>query len=692
MSKVLSPNFWIFCFFAAIIILYHIFGYVGHFGYDDMEYARIAHGFTQGKIDFSNHFAHRWTMLGATALSYFLFGVNDFASSLPAILITLATLAIILRTTRSYLVPTRIAAASLFTLNHHSLFYSDKLMPDIWVALAVLIGLYSIHRYIFVYNRERPLKYALILAGAIIFGFFSKGSILLFIPPLVIVGGIDLISSKDLRFWAYALGASLALFSAYLFIMFLVTGSAFIRFDAISANAYLNKCSYLDQPVSFLLDRIGAAFWVHLSEHYMITPFLFVLTGCFVFFNSSWWKMNSSRSFWMLCSVLIVLSSAYMTISFDGYSPMCLDPRHYLFIIPVAAIAAVPVIQSITENRFTRIVLVAISILVCYITISNELESEDFLYLPLTIIFFIFIFLPLNKKHVGWAVCIVLLIMLSFKPISMIQYAQEVNYSSHWPNLKNNGLSSGNPTIVLTNDVQRNLGEYYLEFDETSPHTFIDYNELGQVEDITNKDILLYTNFYSNFLSKNRHNQPGFVKSAAINYELQDSTRYSKLYKLPYFPLPKLLYRYKNGDLDQRQLPGKWLTNKIDTLKNFEYLEEYSSTYLLTLDSLRQFNSKYFSFSIDGEVKGLDNSNGHLVIQITDSTQTTSEHWESVPVSPFLKSYGHWWPANSNLVFNINNYSPGAKLKAFFWNPESNKTSCQVRNLNAQISIFEGTR
>lgn len=688
MSKVLSPSFWIFSFFAAVIILYHIFGYVGHFGYDDMEYARISHGFTQGNIDFSDHFAHRWTMLGTTALAYFLFGVNDFSSSLPAILVTLTTLAFIIRATDLFTIPARVTAASLFTLNHHSIFYSDKLMPDIWVALAVLIALYAISHHMFIKNRERPLKNALILALALIFGFLSKGSILLFIPPLIVIGTIDLIRVKDYRFWAYSLGFTITLFGIYFLTLLWITDSAFVRFEAIAANAYLNKCSYLDQPIDYLIDRIGTAFWVYLIEHYMVISLLFVFTGCLVLFKSHWWKLKGNTSFWLTSGLLLMLSSAYMTISFDGYSPMCLDPRHYLFFVPVCAIAAAPVYENLIQKRLTRIILFVFLALTWLISFSEGFEAENLLYLPLTVVSAIIIFLPLEKNHVGWAFSILLGTSLSVKPIAMVIHATQVHYEDHWIDLKNNLQKSKGNKIILTNDVQRNLAEYHMGFDTKFPYHFVDYQELEPITYSQNSQIYLYTNFFSNFLSKNSHNQPGFVKSAATNYDLIDSTNYCQLYKLPYYPLPRLLFEHKNRSTENEKIQGKWYSNAPDSSATFEYLQEYSSTFILNLDSLRQFDNNYFSFSIQGEIKALNDPKCYLVIQITDSTQTIGKHWESVPINPFLKSYGHWWPTNSNLVFNLNDYSKGSILKAFFWRPQPTQNTARVKDMNAQISIF----
>lgn len=75
-------------FFAGavfFVILFHFTAYLGHYGFDDILYARLAHDVLHGTVDWSDHFAFRWTTIGFTALSYLVLGVNDVASSIPAL-------------------------------------------------------------------------------------------------------------------------------------------------------------------------------------------------------------------------------------------------------------------------------------------------------------------------------------------------------------------------------------------------------------------------------------------------------------------------------------------------------------------------------------------------------------------------------------------------------------------------------
>lgn len=80
---------------SCIVVIYHLFGYTGHFGYDDLHYAELASDLLKGSVNFEDHYAYRFPVVLATALSYLIFGISDFSSSLPALFISLSILLIV---------------------------------------------------------------------------------------------------------------------------------------------------------------------------------------------------------------------------------------------------------------------------------------------------------------------------------------------------------------------------------------------------------------------------------------------------------------------------------------------------------------------------------------------------------------------------------------------------------------------
>ena len=337
--------------FVLIFLAHHPLGYIGHYGYDDLHYAKLACDFKNGIIDFGDHYSYRASLILFTSLSYFLFGISDLTSSLPAILISVLILIILFQLLKNKGYKTLIIGLSLTTFSDWFIFYSDKLMPDIYISFSVLTALTVIHKFNYGSRKNRPLAYSILLSMALLFGFLSKGTIVLIIPVLVYYIILDALYKRNLKFWRYFFFSGSAILLLYFFIIWLVTGDFLKRFEAIANNSYINLCSYDKEPFGIVLERIPFGFFELIGAQALATGFIFVVASLLGKGSLRYYlKLNDSFSFWMVSSVILLLSSNFMTISLTSYSPMCLDPRHYLFMVPVVSIPAATVINILKEK------------------------------------------------------------------------------------------------------------------------------------------------------------------------------------------------------------------------------------------------------------------------------------------------------------------------------------------------------
>ncbi|GAB4312508.1 MAG: hypothetical protein Kow00127_03080 [Bacteroidales bacterium] len=200
-------------FFSFFVILYHITGYIGHYCYDDMTYALNAYHVIHGGIDYQDHFFYRWIPVIPVAVSYWLFGLNDFASAIPALLATFAILFLVYRVFQNEDEHTLTIGLALVVLNNWFVFYSDKLMPDIHVALSVLATICFYDKTKFG-NEKTGLKIPLLFVFSLFYGFLSKGTIVLILPLLFYLFAFDLVKKRMLKFWTISLvsGATLLVF------------------------------------------------------------------------------------------------------------------------------------------------------------------------------------------------------------------------------------------------------------------------------------------------------------------------------------------------------------------------------------------------------------------------------------------------------------------------------------------------
>ena len=268
--KEIKTRHLILLFFCLLFILHHLVGYVGHYGYDDMRYAELANDLNNGKFNPGNHFSFRITLVGLTALSYRLFGINDFASAMPSLLASIATLFlvfIILRKEKNEIIT---IGLSFFSLNLWGMFYSDKLMPDALITFFSFLCIFSIYLFKF---RKRDYWYAFIAALALFLAFNTKGNIVLLFPLLAYLFIVDAVLKRDLKFWFLLIGSSFFLLVSYFIFYHFVFGNALIRFKSITQNSYLNLCSYSDQPFSITLQRIGYKLLLQFISHALFTGF-----------------------------------------------------------------------------------------------------------------------------------------------------------------------------------------------------------------------------------------------------------------------------------------------------------------------------------------------------------------------------------------------------------------------------------
>lgn len=410
-----KKTFLLLLFAILIMIAYHIFAYIGHYGYDDMDYARVAADFLNGTPDFSNHFTYRFALVFSTALSYAIFGISDFSSALPAMVATAIILSVVFFILRKKGVIQIAIGLSITLLSHWFIFYSDKLMPDIFVALAVLMAVFALHQFRYRWNGKYPLRSAILLTAALLFGFMAKGTILLILPWLVYLFAVDIIARKNGRFWIYTFISGSVFLGLYFLALYFLTGSFTSRFAALSANAYLNSCSYDQQSASILIERVTTGFSKMGIQTGLLTGYLFVFAG---FFNRNIYsriRLPDSHSYFLITAVLMLLSANFMTISPTSYVPMCLDVRHYLFLIPLAAIPASKVItdfMSLGKNRFGILIFVVLAAVSSYFLISDIYQK---LYLPLTVLFAAFVFFRLQKKF-RWVFVLLMVYILAQKP------------------------------------------------------------------------------------------------------------------------------------------------------------------------------------------------------------------------------------------------------------------------------------
>jgi len=675
---------------SCIVVLYHLFGYTGHFGYDDLHYAELASDLLKGSFNFEDHYAYRFPVVLATALSYLIFGISDFSSSLPALLVSLGILLIVFSVLRKQGLKVLIIGLSLSAFSNWFLFYSDKLMPDIYVALSVIAALAIINRYKYGSSKSRTMLHAFLLAFSLLFGFMSKGSIVLVIPLLLFLIITDVFKKRDLKFWAYSLISGIGLLTIYFLIIWLLTGDALKRFDAIAGNSYLNLCSYDQQSLRILLKRVFFGFFELSIFQSLATGFIFAFAILFQKKGLRFFRLDDSFSFFLVSAVILFLSSSFMTISPSAYAPMCLDPRHYLFLVPVAAISASKIIVDYIESKqyASQIIAALLSITL----ISFFLQGSTFwkLYLPLFVLFSIYFFTQSGLRAQQFFILLFAAILLLL-PIEMIAYAQQSKYKKQRALVVDLVLEQNKDSDIISDEVQKRLLGYYSGFDKEQAHRFLSFDEFESDTSKAGKKLLLL-NGHTRYLSgMNQNDLPYYARNISPTNELVFESRELdiSLYQMLSFQIPDhgetpLLKTFN----DFENVVPNWNQNDQELSGDIKYagersnrISEYSSTFEYPLDSLSGHGSYKLLVKCSLFCYVSDKTSSKIIVSLENGGD--SYFWKAFEINRHIKAYSNWWPLSFNVTIPVEDLRADSRLKVYVWNNE--KQTVYIDNFEINI-------
>ena len=687
--KKLVPGI-IFIIHVLAIIAYHIFGYLGHFGYDDLHYARLAIDFSNGIVDFNDHFTYRLPVIILTALSYSVFGVSDFASAIPPMFITFLTLVLVflLLKNKNYL--TQLFGQSLTVFSSWFIFYSDKLMPDIYVAFSVMLALFILHQYKFG-NKKYTMLYSIGLALALLFGFMAKETIVLVAPLLLYFAIVDFIFRRDLKFWTYSILFGFVILASYFIMIWLLTGNVAKRFEAITSNSYLNLCSYDRQPVKFLLERISYGFVSMLTYQGMLVGYIFVFIYLIRNNVKNYYKFIDSFSYWLVSAVILFLSSNFMTISVNSYSPMCLDPRHFLFLVPVVAIPAATLLNQFAETKENAVLYILIFLLAAVSSFFLPGETLWFHYVPLGVLILLFRYSK-NLKFSKTLFAITFIMVLAIMPFKSVLYARKVNYQKQKEIVIEQVLKKYNGAVVVTDEVQKRLGNYFLGFNEINENTFISFNDF-KPDSATDKKTLLHLNWYTQYLSGiNNDELPLFAKNIHTSNKLifEDKDLKISIYELNQLSIlssvgKQLLLSQNNFE----NTPIYWNLNGNTLSETIKYegeksllMNEFSATFSYPLDSLPTQDFSKIIIASKVFCNFSDQTTASLVFSIEN--ESGSYIWHGQQMNKYIKAYSNWWPVSFDISVNSNEIKPNSNLKIYVWNIDKQKAF--IDNFKVEIT------
>tara|TARA_R110001592_G_C13182829_1_gene751139 strand:- start:1421 stop:3487 length:2067 start_codon:yes stop_codon:yes gene_type:complete len=679
----------VFLLFIFIIFLHHFFGYLGHYGWDDMHYALLAQNFLEGTLPFDDHYSYRWPTIILTAISYKLFGVNDFSSALPSILVSVGILSIVFYLLKKKSSWVLFIGLSILTLSNWFIFYTDKIMPDIYVAFFVLCSVYIYYHYKYLSLEKKPWQSAILFSFCLFLGFLSKETILLFVPVLIYLFILDVFIYKRKTFWIYTIISGVAILLLYFLILYFITGDAFIRFTAILNNRYVSECSYNLMPVSVVIKRVLYEFFKMFIYHGMILPFVLVVAFICQKGFKKIWLLKDELSFFSIVGILLIISSNFMSISPTEYIPMCIDPRHYLFIFPILSIASALIIEKFIENNINKKIVFGGLLLITILAFFINKDTFWVHYLPLIILFLIYSIFSFQQKWTKQLFAVLFFIILIVIPIQNGIAYRKSGYNAQKTAVIENIIKKQKDCVIISNEVQTRFGKYYNEFNTENNLNFVSFNDV--TDDILSspfKKILVFSPYTTMLSNQNIENLPFYVTiidSASSPLIYNDETYGVRIYELN-----KIAVKLITSTNDFEESKPNWNDSKSNLTTDFSRskinafkVEEYSSTFKLNLDEVNLSSN----LIISGEVYHLfkDSTEASIVVSIENNEGVY--FWENAGLNYFTKNDNDWKQVEFNYSLSQKEIKPNSILKVYVWNPE--KQECIIDDFKVELIGFK---
>ena len=489
----------------------------------------------------------------------------------------------------------------------------------------------------------------------------------------------DLLLKRRVKFWIWTLSFSIVLLVIYFLVLHFVFGSAMIRFRALMSNAYINMCSYDSQTAAILFRRIGYEFLNMLTGQGMMAAVIFALAGIFRTKIRNIISFHDKDSFFLLSTLLLLLSSNFMTVSFTSYNPLCIDPRHYLFLIPAASLAAATVIRNFVRSKKNAWPILILLVMVSVHALLIPGDTGPDLYLPLLVCCVAVMFIRRGSPYTAGIFLVMFTAVLAIKPWRMIDYASKVKYPLQREAVYTYLIRPGQACLVITDDVQKRLGEYYNGFNPDAACRFIGFDEYkpNAESDSTVKRYMI-VNWYTMYLSFLQRDQLPFYArqpDAANPVVFCDKLIDFTIYELKKAEIPFEIYSCLN---DFEKTPPYWeedrssMSGEQQVSGKLSHLPgEFSSTFRFPLDSLDVSPPGKIIVSAQARCLFSQPTTAKLIVSVESGGQAYV--WEGIDAVKFVRAYKHWCTVRFELPIDAAAIQKNSVLKVYLWNAGKEK-------------------
>jgi 4-amino-4-deoxy-L-arabinose transferase-like glycosyltransferase len=448
--------------FLLLMLIHLLLVFCGFYGGDDINFARYAADAANHGINLTpatDQFQLRWVTVYSTAVFYKLFGMTAFTSSLSSFLSFIGCGILLYKILKESNLKIYLLSMTLFFFSQSIIFYSHRLLADPAVCFAAL-WMYYAYRCFYLKN-EHAFRYALYFASALLIAIMAKETIIIIVPLFAVLFLYDIFRKQRITFWKYAALLSILFVFLYLLYFKIATGDFLYRYHVLLANGYFTDCSYDQLPFIYTLKRIGYELWKAMLLNGDLLVYI-PAVAALIYRKKIGLNKPDAIAF-----LILLLSANFMSISFTHYVPLCYDPRHFIFLIPFAAICGGPILHAYFKEP-KRFILLPLTMLIAAIIIFDvHGGNTKYLYLLFAVLlagayFAAFVFKGKSLLNI-FIVGLLLLFSLNYfvgfiKPMYPFYKDQKKMVEAHFAD------KNQHATVYSADEISGELNEFFLKF------------------------------------------------------------------------------------------------------------------------------------------------------------------------------------------------------------------------------------
>jgi hypothetical protein len=157
-----------------------------------------------------------------------------------------------------------------------------------------------------------------------------------------------------------------------------------------------------------------------------------------------------------------------MTVSYNGYVPLCHDPRHFLFLLPFSILAGSFLLEKFYKQPLKFIGLPVFFILSALLLMVIKAGNMKYFYGLIDVFLFVWCFVAkmIADKKTFWVFAFCFFCLLSIRPLIDVYQHNNVMYFDQRALIQKTFPAKITNAMVYTDDkIDRDLSRYFMKFD-----------------------------------------------------------------------------------------------------------------------------------------------------------------------------------------------------------------------------------